>query len=352
MYFGEKQILKKIVIGCETAEVDEKVLNIAYGVDENFLFGAAVSMQSIAMNNTDIALRFHLFTDSMNDDYIDKLHKFVDASKRVCVTVYVLSDEAKSLFPSYKQWSYAACFRFIAFDCLSTYVERVLYIDADVICKGPLSSLLELDLSNSYAAVVKDKQVMQEKPANRLKIKGLPGNYFNSGVVYANLKKWKESSFTKLAVEMLASDPSREKYRCLDQDILNILLFGQVLFLGNEYNCLYGVDSELENRSDEDYKQSITEDTRLIHYVGITKPWNEWSEYPSSQYFYKAYHLSQWRDNPLEIATTEGHFMRKYQHEWRKKNVMVAAKYSLIYTTIKWKNKILRRWKKISSILG
>ncbi|MEL8512476.1 glycosyltransferase, partial [Escherichia coli] len=40
----------------------DRVLNIAYGIDRNFLFGAAVSMQSVIMHNPDLSVKFHFFT--------------------------------------------------------------------------------------------------------------------------------------------------------------------------------------------------------------------------------------------------------------------------------------------------
>lgn len=43
----------------------DRVLNIAYGIDRNFLFGAAVSMQSVIMHNPDLAVKFHLFTTTL-----------------------------------------------------------------------------------------------------------------------------------------------------------------------------------------------------------------------------------------------------------------------------------------------
>lgn len=36
----------------------DRVLNIAYGIDRNFLFGAAVSMQSVIMHNRTLRLSF------------------------------------------------------------------------------------------------------------------------------------------------------------------------------------------------------------------------------------------------------------------------------------------------------
>ena len=51
----------------------DRVLNIAYGIDRNFLFGAAVSMQSVIMHNPDLAVKFHLFTDYIDEDYLQRV---------------------------------------------------------------------------------------------------------------------------------------------------------------------------------------------------------------------------------------------------------------------------------------
>ncbi|MDI5454548.1 hypothetical protein MJM04_34225, partial [Salmonella enterica subsp. enterica serovar Cerro] len=42
----------------------------------------------------------------------------------------------------------------IAFDYLSKKVNTLLYLDADVVCKGSLQDLLQLDLTEKIAAVV------------------------------------------------------------------------------------------------------------------------------------------------------------------------------------------------------
>lgn len=53
--------ITEVAVSGEIANTD-RVLNIAYGIDRNFLFGAAVSMQSVVMHNPDLAVKFHLFT--------------------------------------------------------------------------------------------------------------------------------------------------------------------------------------------------------------------------------------------------------------------------------------------------
>lgn len=42
--------ITEVAVSGEIANTD-RVLNIAYGIDRNFLFGAAVSMQSVVMHN-------------------------------------------------------------------------------------------------------------------------------------------------------------------------------------------------------------------------------------------------------------------------------------------------------------
>ncbi|EHA3340018.1 glycosyltransferase family 8 protein, partial [Escherichia coli] len=272
--------ITEVAVSGEIANTD-RVLNIAYGIDRNFLFGAAVSMQSVVMHNPDLAVKFHLFTDYIDEDYLQRVNAFTSKNANVEVIIYKVSNAFIDIFPSLKQWSYATFFRLVAFQYLSETIENLLYIDADVICKGSLAGLLDINFDeDKFAAVIKDVPFMQEKPAKRLAIEGLPGNYFNAGVVYLQLEAWAKNDFMNKAIAMLASDPQHTKYKCLDQDILNILFFGHCIFISGDYDCFYGIDYELKNKSDEDYKKTITDDTKLIHYVGVTKPWNDWTNYP------------------------------------------------------------------------
>lgn len=56
---------------------------------------------------------------------------------------------------------------------------------------------LQLDLTEKIAAVVKDVDSIQNKVNERLSAFNLQGGYFNSGVVFVNLKLWKENALTK-----------------------------------------------------------------------------------------------------------------------------------------------------------
>ncbi|QKJ89053.1 UDP-galactose:(Galactosyl) LPS alpha-1,2-galactosyltransferase [Paramixta manurensis] len=304
------------------------ILDIAYGVDNDFLLGAAISMQSIALHNSDILLRFHIFTDSINDDYLKRVKDFTNSRKNTLVRIYKISDGFNKIFPSARQWSYATFFRFIAFEYLSGECDKVLYLDADVICKGNLYELFEIKFDrNHFVAVVRDIPYMQGKPAIRLNIDNLAGNYFNAGVIFIMLSEWKSRKLSEKAINMLADDPMHVKYKCLDQDILNILFFSHCLFMSGNYNCFYGLDYELKNKDANEYKKTIHEDTKLIHYVGVTKPWHNWTDYPCQKFFNDAFLGSAWCDIPLSNAKGEKQLKLKYRH-YRKSGCYISATFS------------------------
>ncbi|MFP1557745.1 glycosyltransferase [Escherichia coli] len=48
-----------------------------------------------------------------------------------------------------------------------------------------------------------------------------------------------------------------------------------------EYNTRYSINYELKDKVDN----PVNDDTVFIHYVGPTKPWHEWADYPVSRSF-------------------------------------------------------------------
>ncbi|HBD0125477.1 TPA: lipopolysaccharide 1,2-glucosyltransferase, partial [Escherichia coli] len=61
-------------------------LNVSYGIDKNFLYGAGVSISSVLINNSDINFVFHVFTDYVDDDY---LKSFNETAKQFNTSIIV-----------------------------------------------------------------------------------------------------------------------------------------------------------------------------------------------------------------------------------------------------------------------
>ena len=216
MNFDCHQSIKDTIEVFGAPETQTPQLNIAWGVDQNFMFGAAVSMSSVLLHNKDISIHFHLFTDYIDLDYRQRLEKLAKQFS-TNISIYVMDANGLKVLPSGHAWSHAMYFRFIAFEYLGEKIDSLLYIDADVMCKGSLFELTQIDLGEHVAAVITD---VDDSPARDIEINK---DYFNSGVIFANLRKWKEQNFINAAFDILLDKNNKLSFP--DQDVLNILFF-------------------------------------------------------------------------------------------------------------------------------
>lgn len=312
--FPEIEITEyKVYDGSNHTTLASQALNIAYGVDGNYLDGVGVSITSIVMHN-DIDIVFHIVADEYNSGFVQKIEELTNQFKiRVCL--YSINSECLENFPSTKIWSRAMYFRLFAFEYFCKTLDKLLYLDADIICKGRLDDLASVDISHVAAAVVKDVDSMQSQAVERLEDKDLQGKYFNSGVVYTNLKKWADKHLTKKALSALTNkDKNHPLYKYPDQDVLNILLKNDVVFLPEKFNTIYTIKSELKDKTHLNYKNIIRDETVLIHYTGATKPWHEWAVYPSVIYYTQPFKLSPWKNDAPKKAKTIVEFKKRYKH--------------------------------------
>ncbi|EDX7330764.1 lipopolysaccharide glucosyltransferase RfaJ, partial [Salmonella enterica subsp. enterica serovar Florida] len=248
--FPEIEIAEYKVFDESNNNNDDNVLNISYGVDENYLDGVGVSIASVVLNNN-IPLAFHIICDSYSPCFVKYIERLA-VQHHIKISLYLIKVESLEVLPQTKVWSRAMYFRLFAFDYLSKKVNTLLYLDADVVCKGSLQDLLQLDLTEKIAAVVKDVDSIQNKVNERLRAFNLQGGYFNSGVVFVNLKLWKENALTEKAFLLLAGKEANS-FKYPDQDVLNILLQDKVIFLPRPYNTIYTIKSELKDKSHKKY---------------------------------------------------------------------------------------------------
>lgn len=288
-------------------------LNISYGIDKNFLLGAGVSISSVLINNADINCVFHVFTDYVDDTYLgyfeETAHQF-----NTKINVYLIDPDYFLDLPTSSFWSYATYFRVLSFEYLSQSISTLLYLDADVVCKGSLKYITQIIFNDEFAAVIPDSGSTQQTSVRRLNIPEMEGKYFNAGVIYVNLKKWHASDLTPYIFTLLRGETKYGILKYLDQDALNIAFGMNNIYLPNDYNRIYTLKNELNDRSHQKYKKVITEQTVLIHYTGITKPWHQWATYPAAQFYQRALNESVWKQHPQRAAHSVTEMKKRYKH--------------------------------------
>lgn len=309
--FNDIIVLDRRLVKCD----DRETFNISWGIDKNYQIGAAISIASILENNkkSDIDFTFHIIADYLDNEYVELLTQLAEQYKTVIKIYHIDSAPLRSL-PKTNVWPVSIYYRLLSFDYFSERLDRLLYLDADVICKGSLQSLASLEFNDEYGAVVIDVDTMQKKSAVRLQNPEFEGNYFNSGVMYINLNQWLKSSLTERFFNLLSDESVIGKLKYPDQDILNIIFLHHARILPREYNTIYSLKSEFENKNSKYYSEFIKENTVFIHYTGVTKPWHNWANYPSAQFFRNVYDVSPWKKLPYQCAVKKHEFREKYKH--------------------------------------
>ena len=118
--------------------------------------------------------------------------------------------------------------------------------------------------------------------------------YINCGVLFINVKKWKEAKNTAKCVEILKRNPN---LRVADQDAINLLLAKEIFVIPNSYNYnsgfdiygvnatfnIYGLNKRVYYTKDEiDSKKVI-----IYHCMGLLsgRPWDKDNWHPQKELF-------------------------------------------------------------------
>lgn len=153
-------------------------------------------------------------------------------------------------------------------------VERVLYLDGDMLVVDSMSELWGIDLENYGAAVVPCIHYGNEQEFKRLQLNVKEG-YFNAGFMLINLNYWRNHDTQNKTLAFIQDYPDRCKKH--DQDALNYILSGKLLYLSIRYNfqrIFYERDFSFSQKLVPDVTTAIDK-ICIIHYCDLEKPWHK-----------------------------------------------------------------------------
>ncbi len=277
----------ELLIGDCNEESPKKPMHIAFGVDANFVRPMGVTLTSLLMNNKDENLIFHIFVNSIHDIDIERLKELVTIYKTT-IHLYHIDKTVFDQLPTTWQYSHATYNRFLLAKVLYGVADRVLYLDADIVCVGKIKELVDSKMDDAIISVVQEKETtFIQKQIEKLKLQH--GKYFNAGVLCIDINKWKEYDVSDKAMKLLVENYG--VFNLLDQDALNVILDGRVNFISNKWNFMCNLEKKIKE---------IPSDAVLIHYTSREKPWHRWCIHPLAATFTKYARESIWRDVPLD----------------------------------------------------
>lgn len=277
------------------AAVAKPVFHIAFCVDNHYFRSMGATITSVIANNPGVHFVFHVFAFAVADEHRRRLSALEDKFD-ISTRIHIIDPALFKRFAHFTQSSYyspSIFTRLLIPEVLQGTAQRVLYLDADILCVGSIDELIRMDISDTIAVVVPDAEATTARRTVKLGLKH--PRYFNSGVMYMNVDLWMSNRITESTIAAILKDG--KNYRFPDQDALNVVLDGRAQFIAKKWNYLYGLIGDL----DADRRQlNIVGDAVFIHFAGAVKPWNNWSRHDSRDLFAKYHAISPWSDLPMD----------------------------------------------------
>ena len=291
-------------------------INVLYPFDNTYAPYGGISLTSLLENNKAAdAVHVYVLGFDLGEDTKEKLQKTVDRYGRDLTLLDPSGVEAKikSLkLPSYRGASVAVARLFVS-EFIPNDVDRLLYLDSDTIITGDLRGLFNADLNGKPVGMVCDSV-----PRDYKKCMGFAPeeDYYNGGMILYDMPAWREKKCTERIIDHVEN--VRSRYEALDQDLINIVLKGEIERLDLRYNFqpfhrVYPAKAYLKAYGEKGYYDGDTireasEHAAILHafrYLGVF-PWHKGTLHPYASEYEHYKQLSLWSDMAPEEPPKKG----------------------------------------------
>lgn len=250
---------------CRTTQV-----NILVTLDEAYIPRLNVMLASLLRSNPACVFDVYLLHTAIRDEALDDTKRILGECGRlipICTDGIGLDDA-----PVTARYPKEIYYRIFAARYLPETLDRVLYLDPDLVVNASVLPLYEMPLDAYYfAAASHTGPILQHINSLRLDMDE-ESPYINSGVMLMNLERLrKEQNYD----DVFSFIESHRNHLILpDQDIISAL-YGSKIFALDTYRynmteVLFETHAPLERGMNLDW---VRENAVIIHYCGRNKPW-------------------------------------------------------------------------------
>lgn len=251
-------------------------MDITLTFDDAYAEPAMACIESLIHHHPHRPPTFWLVTHELSPETRRDLERLVEGRARIAfldATTFDVGSLPLSTHAHSLHVSAAGYLRLFAPLLVPAHVGRVLYLDVDTLCLGPLDDLVDVDLGGHTVAAVRDPYVHRMSD-----MEALPGleeqhdvispmdEHFNSGMMLIDTARWRERRVTPKACDYSRQHAERTRYP--DQDALNAALHGSWLRVHHRWN--HAMSSRLESRLG-----GRRDDARIVHFIFPVKPWHD-----------------------------------------------------------------------------
>jgi len=280
-------------------------MQLLFCFDKNYQQHFGVAVTSVLLNNIDHHFDIHIITDFIEEQLKQKLDKLSNNYK-CSFYFYIINDLDK--FSNLKvsgHISKAAYYRLIMADLLPDNIDKILYLDSDLVVTSSLEELYNIDINNYFLAAAGFGATLEVSDKKT----------FNSGVMLINLEKWRNENISTKVIEFAITN--KEKLAFWDQTALNRVIKGNYLKIDGKWNFQVDLSPRKIHKPEDNVD---IENAKIVHYVGASKPWYFWVSDKRKNKYESYLNKSLWSMSKLQIIFQQiVYFQKALRKKLRKK---------------------------------
>lgn len=315
----------------------EPEIHIAFCASSNLFRYVATAINSIASSNLGAKIYIHLVTCDRNELEEAKLSRSISKFDLVSMEILHLSEKLVNGFFVDRHISKETYLRVFIPDLVPDYIDRILYLDCDIIIVENLLPLWNSDMDGRSIAAAPDVllELFDGVPRGVL---GLSDSetYVNAGVLLIDLRAWRKKNLTARLVRYVVDRGSSLTYH--DQDAINAVARGDIKLVSCRWNLPVGVfrltDAQLAQ--DTHRIREARRNPAVLHYTGPSKPWMFRSSIPKKGYYFRHAERTEWLGSSPEGLS----FFEKMEYWLDKKASFFGVDYLRVvslFTRLFWR---------------
>ena len=247
-------------------------VNILVTLDKNYIPQLNVMLSSLIYSNPQCRFTVYLLHSSIEDKDLTETRRILKQSG--CLVPVKAKEIGLENAPVTSRYPQEIYYRIFAAKYLPDELDRVLYLDPDIIVNGSILDLYHIPMENYYfAAASHIGDFMHKINEFRLDMDE-ESPYVNSGVMLMNLERLRKEQNYEDVFRFI--EKQKSKLILPDQDIISSL-YGTKIYEINSFR--YNMTESMYQKHSMFEKdlnlQWVRENSVIIHYCGRNKPWKD-----------------------------------------------------------------------------
>lgn len=288
-------------------------MNILMAFNSSYYMPATVTIYSVLINNP-YPVTFYVLYSDLKDYETKRLKEIVTESGHGQIVFISVNKNSFEGLPVLSWITKETYYRLLAQKLLPETVERFLWLDSDLLVLKDIMDFYRQDFEGNLlvaTSVVKEGEIHEH-----YRQMSLPADlrYFNAGILLYDLKAQREKIDPDVYERYLKVFEKRLKFG--DQDVLNAVFYKCVKY-ADFY--VYNLTVNYYDKLSKEEKRNIIKNCCVIHYNGMSKPWNPDYHFLKAKIFWKyAEELEEYKGLYFKMKDEQKKSRKKYLRKKRK----------------------------------